>query len=123
MKNGMDNEALMQHQEEILNTATQQARQNVKVSFILEQVAKAEGIQVSEQQLSMTLAMIASRSGEPVKKFMADAQKRGLVDRVRDDLLIQNALQFLKDNAEVEETEPEAEICEAHGRGDAATEA
>lgn len=123
MKNGMDNEALIQHQEEILSTATQQARQNVKVSFILEQVAKAEGIQVSEQQLSMTLAMIASRSGEPVKKFMAEAQKRGLVERVRDDLLIQNAVQFLKDNAAVEETDPEPELCETHGHGAAEGEA
>jgi trigger factor len=110
MQNGMDNEALMQHQEEILNTATQQARQNVKVSFILEQVAKAEGIQVSDQQLSMTLAMLASRNGQQPKKFMAEAQKNGMIERVRDDLLIQNALQFLKDNAEVEETDPESEI-------------
>ncbi len=123
MKNGMDNEALMQHQDEILNTATQQARQNVKVSFILEEVAKAENLTVSDQQLSMTLAMVASRSQTPVKKFMADAQKNGMVERVRDDLLIQNALQFLKDNAEVEETEPEAELCDTHGRGEAESKA
>ncbi len=122
VQNGMDNEALMQHQDEILNTATQQARNNVKVSFILEEVAKAENLSVTDQQLSMTLAMIASRSQTPVKKFMADAQKNGTVERVRGDLLIQNALQFLKDNAEVEETEPEAEACETHGRGEAGSD-
>jgi trigger factor len=46
---------------------------------------------------------------------MAEAQKNGVIDSVRSDLLLQEALEFLKANAVVEETEPEAEKCDTHG--------
>jgi trigger factor len=45
---------------------------------------------------------------------MAEAQKNGLIERMRDDLLLESAMQFLKDNAQVEETEPVPEHCDTH---------
>jgi trigger factor len=114
MQNGMPNEELIKHQDEIVSNATQQARQSVKVSFVLEQVAKKEQMGVSEEQLTYALANLASRQKKAVKKFMAEAQQNGTVDRLREDLLLENALQFLKDNAQVEETDPEPEHCETH---------
>jgi hypothetical protein len=41
-------------------------------------------------------------------------QKSGLIDNVRGDLLLQEALEFLKDKAVVEETDPEPEKCDVH---------
>lgn len=123
VQQGMANEELLQHQDEILNTATQQARQNVKFRFILEQVALKEGIAVNEQQLTYALANLAARQKTPVKKFMAEAQKSGMIENVRDDLLLQNALEFLKDHAQVEETDPEPEFCETHNPAVALEEA
>lgn len=117
MQQGVPEEELMKQQEEILNSATNQARQNVKVSFILEQVAKREALEVPGQKVAMALSQIAERQKMPVKKFMAEAEKSGLIDNVRADLLLQEALEFLKDNATIEETEPEAEKCETHGHG------
>ena len=73
-----------------------------------------EGLTISDQQLMYALANISARQKKPVKKFMAEAQKNGLVERVRDDLLLESALQFLKDNAQVEETDPEPEHCDEH---------
>ncbi len=115
MQQGVSQEELLKHQDEILGNATQQARQGVKVRFILEQVAKKEGLVVGEQQLTYALANLSARQKKPVKKFMAEAQKSGLVERLRDDLLVENALQFLKDSAQVEETDPTPEACEVHG--------
>jgi trigger factor len=45
---------------------------------------------------------------------MQAAQQNGLIDRVREDLLLEAALQFLKDQAVVEETDPQPEACEQH---------
>ena len=115
MQQGIGEEELIKQQDEILNSATNQARQNVKVSFILEQVAKTENLEVPGQKIAMALAQLAERQRTPAKKFMADAQKSGLIDNVRADLLLQEAMEFLKDNAAVEETEPEAETCDVHG--------
>lgn len=114
LQNGMPQEELIKHQDEIVGSATQQARQDLKARFILEQVAQKEGLGVSDQQLTYALANMAARQQKPVKKFMAEAQKNGLVERVREDLLLDNALQFLKDKAQVEETEPEPEHCDEH---------
>lgn len=116
MQSGMGQEELMKHQEEIIGAATQQARQSVKVNFILEQVARKEQLEVSDQQLTLALSHWAERSKKPFKKFLAEAQKSGLVDNLREDLLLQNALNFLKDNAAIEETDPEPEHCEVHSK-------
>lgn len=116
MQNGMGEEELMKHQDEILGSATQQARQSVKVNFLLEEIAKKENIGVSDQQLTSALSMYADRSKVPFKKFIAQAQKSGMINNLREDLLLQNALGFLKENAAIEETEPEPEHCEEHSK-------
>lgn len=114
LRQGVNEAELVNQQEAILNTATQQARQNVKISFILSEVAKAENLSVADAQVQMALAQMAARSGMPVKKYLAQAQKEGVINSLRDDLLLQNAIEFLKDQAVVEETDPEAEHCETH---------
>ncbi len=114
MQQGVAEEELMKQQDEILNSATNQARQNVKVSFILEQIAKQENLDVPMQKIIMALSQLAERQKMPAKKFMAEAQKSGLIDNVRGDLLLQEAMEFLKDNATVEETDPEPEHCDTH---------
>ncbi len=116
MQQGIGEEELVKQQDDILNSATNQARQNVKVSFILEQVAKKEALEVPGQKIAMALARIAEHQKMPAKKFMAEAQKNGLIDNVRSDLLLQEALEFIKDKAVVEETEPEPEHCDTHSK-------
>jgi trigger factor len=114
LQQGISQDELLKQQEEILSNATQQARSSVKVTFILEQIAKTEGLTITDERLSYALINMANRQKKPIKKFMAEAQKTGLVDRLRDDLLLEAAMEFIKDNAQVEETEPEAEHCDAH---------
>ena len=63
---------------------------------------------------ALTPRLAAAPPKKPVKKFMAEAQKNGLIERMRDDLLLESAMQFLKDNALVEETDPEPEHCDTH---------
>ena len=108
-KGGMSEEEIMSKQEEIINSATQQAKQSVRVTFILEKVAEKEELMVSDAQLSMALSQQAARSKMKPKQFMAQAQKSGLIDRLRGDLRLDNAIEFLKSNATIEEVEPEGE--------------
>lgn len=115
IQQGISEEELIKQQDEILNSATSQARNNVKVSFILEQIARKESLEVPDQKVAMALAQLAERQRMPIKKFMGEAQKNGLIDNVRGDLLMQEALEFIKDKAVVEETDPEPETCEVHG--------
>lgn len=116
LNQGMDQGQIMDAQEQIVSAATQQARQNVKVSFILGEVAKKENLRVSEDQLRMALAQIAMRQKVTPKKLLQDAKKNNLIERLREDLLIENAIRFLKENAVVEEVEAEKEDC-GHDHG------
>jgi trigger factor len=115
MQQGVSQEEIMKQQDQILGTATQQAMQSVRISFILEEVAKKERIEVGDQQLSYAIANLAARQKTPVKKFLSEARKSGLIDSLREDLRMGNALAFLKDNATIEETDPEPEHCDTHG--------
>ena len=111
MRQGMDEQAIMEAQPQIVSAATQQARQNVKVSFILGEVAKKEQLRATEEQIRMALAQLAMRQQVTPKKLLADAKRNNLIERLQDDILLDNAVQFLKQNATVEETEPEHEDC------------
>lgn len=110
MRQGMAQEAIMEAQDQIVSAATQQARQNVKVSFILGEVAKKEKIIVEQDQVRRALSSLAARQKNP-KKFLAEAQKNGMIGRLQEDLLLENALAFLKENAQVEETDPVKDDC------------
>ncbi|MFZ4764878.1 MAG: trigger factor, partial [Roseimicrobium sp.] len=111
LRNGMEQDRIMEVQDQIVSAATQQARQNVKVSFILGEVAKREKLTVREEQVRMALSRIAVQQKAAPKKFLAESRKNGLIDKLQDDILLDNALQFLKENAAVEETEPEKDDC------------
>lgn len=111
VRQGLDQQAIMEAQEQIVNAASQQARQNVKMDFILSEIAKRESVEVTEDELRRALANISVQQNIPPKKLLADARKNGLIDRVRADLLIQNTVNLLKDQAVVEEVEPEKEDC------------
>jgi len=111
LQQGMNQESILEAQEQIVSAATQQARQNVKVSFILGEVAKAEKLSVGEDQLRNALAQIAIRQKVTPKKLLADAHKNGLIERLREDIMLENAIQFLKDSAVVEDVPADKEDC------------
>jgi len=116
MREGMEQEKIMEVQDQIVSAATQQARQNVKVSFILGEVAKREKLSVREEQVRQALARIAAQQRIQPKKLLADARSNGLIEKLQEDILLENAVQFLKDHAAVEEIEPEKEDC-GHDHG------
>jgi trigger factor len=111
LRQGMNEDAILEAQPQIVSAATQQARQNVKVSFILEEVAKKEKLKVTEEQLRRALAQIAMRQKVTPKKLLADAKKNNLIERLQGDILMDNAVQFLKQSAQVEETDPVHDDC------------
>ena len=111
LRQGMNQENIMAVQDQIVSAATAQARQNVKVRFILSEVAKRERIKVSEIQIQTALANIARQRKISPKKLMAEARKNNLVEAVHHDLLLDNALDFLKQNAVIEDIAPEKEDC------------
>jgi len=108
-RSGMEEDKIVEHQEEIFDTASNLARNNIKTSFILHEIAKKEEISVGEPELLERVHAMAQHNQMPVKKFAKKLQKENAFGRIREGMLVTKTLEFLKSNASIEEVEPTPE--------------
>lgn len=103
VRSGMSEGELQAQQAEIFAAAGMQARTNLKTNFILQEIARAEGIEVSDQELVGHLAQIAQSRKEAPKKFIKQMQKEGRIPGIRNSMLVGKAIDFILEHAKVEE--------------------
>ena len=111
-KQGMNPEDLDEHEEKIIETAGARATNNLRTRYLLDEIAKNEGITVSDDELTQQIVYEAQSAGKPIKKFARELRDGVGLDTVRSNMLIGKTIAFLKDNAtitEVDPPEPEAE--------------
>lgn len=105
---GMSDEEIAGQQAEIIATAQVQARNNLKTNFILQEIAHAESIAVTDNEVAQRVAGIARQEKKSPKALMREFQRSGRISSLRNSILIGKAIDFLVDNAKVEETAAEA---------------
>src|SRR5690606_18522466 len=108
VESGMTRDELEAQQGEILASAGEQARLNLKTNFILQEIARTEGITVIDQELVNHLAMIAQSRKESPKKFIKELQRSGRIPGIRNSILVGKAIDFVLEHATVEEIADEA---------------
>lgn len=113
MQQGMSEEEIESQQEELFATAQRQAVLNLKTNFILQEIAQAEGIEVSDSDLVNHLAQVATSRKEAPKKFIREMSRSGQLPSVRNSLLIGKAIDFVVSEADVEEVAETAEASES----------
>ncbi len=106
-KSGMEDGQIEEQQEQIFAAAGQQARNNVKASFILGKVATAEKLEVTQNELLHRIQGLADRYQTPIKKFIKQLQENNQIGRIREGMLFGKAIEFLKAEATVTEVDPE----------------
>ncbi|WAC18501.1 trigger factor [Luteolibacter sp. SL250] len=104
IQSGMTQEEIQSQQEEIFASAGNQAVSNLRTNFILQEIARAEGIQVNDQELVNHLVVIANQRKVAPKKFIKDLQRSGRIPNVRSSMVIGKAIDFLVEHATVEES-------------------
>lgn len=104
---GITEEEIVENQQQIIQTAGEQANLSVKTSFILEQIADAEDIKVSREELLGRVAEIAARNKTPVKKLTKQLEKQNGFGRIYSGLRIKKTLDFLRDSASITEVDPD----------------
>ena len=104
---GVSEEELVEHQEQIIESAGEQANNSVKTSFILEQIAEKEKIEVGQEEVLNRVNEIAARQKTSVKNLTKQLQKKNGFGRIINGLKIQKTLGFLRDSAVIKEVEPE----------------
>jgi trigger factor len=108
---GMSEDEIASQQVEIFASAGQQALTNLRTNFVLQEIARAESLVVSDAELVNHLARLAQSRKIAPKKFIKDMQKAGRLPSVRSSILIGKAIDFLVEQANVVES-AETEITE-----------
>ncbi len=108
-QSGMSDEDIAADQAAIVATAQQQARNNLKTNFILQEIANEEKIEVSDTEVAQRVAGMAQQQKKAPKAMMKDLQRSGRISSIRNSILIGKAIDFLVDSAKVEEVEAEKE--------------
>jgi len=109
---GLSDEEIAAQQGDIIATAQVQARNNLKTNFILQDIAEAEKIEVTDQDLIQRIAAMAQQAKKPVKKYIREIQKSGQINSIRNSILIGKAIDFLVEEANISEVDADSETAE-----------
>jgi trigger factor len=104
---GASDEDMLSQQDQIFTVATQRAVTNLRTNFLLQEIATAEKITVSDADLLAHIAKIAESRREPIKKVIKDLQKKRQIQSIRNSLLIGQTIDFLLEQAKVVEVSEE----------------
>ena len=75
---------------------------DVKAEMLLDKVATAENIEVSEEEFEQQIAHLAEHSGETAQAFRARLTKQGSLDRMKSKLRSDKTLEWLYRNARIQ---------------------
>jgi trigger factor len=101
---GMSEQEIASQQAEIFASAGQQAISNLRTNFLLQEVARAEGITVSDAELVNHLAQVAQSRKIAPRKLIKDMQRAGRLPSIRNSIAIGKAIDFLVGEANVSES-------------------
>jgi trigger factor len=113
-KRGVPRELIEQEKDKIYSAAAQNAKDRVKVSFLLQKIAEKESIKVSQEEVARRVQTMAQMYQIPPEKFVKDLQKRNGFVEIYDQLANEKVLEFLQQNAKVEEV-PAGTLLKAEG--------
>jgi trigger factor len=105
-KRGVSREIIEKQKEQIYTAATQGAKERVKVAFLLQKIAEKEDIKVSQDEIAQRVATLAATYQIPAPKFLKDLQKRGGLIEIYDQIMNEKVIDFLQQNAQIEEVPP-----------------
>ncbi len=106
---GMTEEDFSSNQDDLIRNAEEQAKNNVKTMFLLDQIADREGVTVSDDELSRHVALIAYRQGRPLKKVARELRDNDAFGELRHDIRVTKTLALLREHAVVTEVDPPKE--------------
>jgi trigger factor len=102
-KRGITRDMIEQEKDKIYSAATQGAKERVKVAFLLQKIAEKEQIKVAQEEIGRRVQTMAAMYQIPADKFVKDLQKRNGLIEIYDQIMNEKVLEFLQQNAKVEE--------------------
>jgi trigger factor len=98
---GVAEEILKENERDIVGSATANAREQIKGTFVLLRIAEKEGITIKREELLGRVATMAQRYQMTFEKMVKELEKRGALDQIHEEMLTAKTLDFLVANASV----------------------
>jgi trigger factor len=105
-KRGVSRDILEREKEQIYSAATQNARERVKVAFLLQKIAEKEDIKVSQEEIARRIQTMAAMYQIPPDKFAKDLQKRNGLIEIFDQIMNEKVIDLLQQSAKMEDIQP-----------------
>jgi len=84
-----------------------QAQEKVRLNMILDRIAEAEGIEVSDEELDAEIEKIAQQFNQPKEKIKGVLEKSGRIEGLKNDIRRNKVMEFLLENAQIAEDKEE----------------
>lgn len=120
-RRGVPQEIIEQKKNEIFGSAANSARERVKGAFILGKIADKEGIRVTQEDLVQRVSQLAQQNQMTFQKMVKELQDRNALNTVSEQVLVAKALDFVVQQAQIEDVP--AGTLEAEAKAKAAAEA
>ena len=98
---GMSEDEIEGRQDEIFAAASQRAQTNLKTDFLLQRIAEAEQIQVTQEEMANRVAAMANQAKKPIKTFASELQKSGRLREIQHSMILSKTIDFLLEHAKV----------------------
>jgi len=108
-KRGVSREVIEQQKEQIYTAATRNAKERVKLQFLLQKIAEKEDIKVAQKEIMDRVHYLAGLYQMPPDKLYRDLQKRNGLIEVYDEIMNERVIDLLQKHAKIEEVAPDAQ--------------
>ena len=96
---GVAEEILKENEKDIVSSATANARDRIKGTFILLNIAEKEGLKVAREEILGRVATLAQRAQMGFEKMLKELDHRGALEQIHEEMLTAKVLDFLVTNA------------------------
>ncbi len=106
---GVTKEMIDVQKDQIYAAANGTARERVKAQFVFQKISAKEGIRVAPEEVQARLYVLAKQYEMAPDKFAKELEKRDGLQEIWQQLLHEKVIDFLQQNAKIEEVEPKAD--------------
>ncbi|MEM0968822.1 MAG: trigger factor [Verrucomicrobiota bacterium] len=103
---GASEEEITENKDAIIQYASNVAEGNVKIEFLLQQIAKKESIEAEQSEIASYCAHLAEEKGVTLSKYLKQLQKGDGIHDVVDRVVRMKTMDFLRKRVEITEVDP-----------------
>jgi trigger factor len=105
-RRGASREQIEEHKDRIYSAAAQEAKDRVKMAFLIQRIAEKEDLKVSQEEIGRRLAQIAAANQIPPEKLVKDLKENNRLIEIYDLIMTEKVMDFLERNAQLIEAPP-----------------